>query len=154
MYSMHQLWSGLQARRKKTWTCQSCIWGQEINFNLDCRCKRKQLWSGSRTRIKSTLIRVAGEEDNITGVFTSRVTFQQIDSLNMEKVISQICECEFFIHPTSNWPLVIQRVYIKHTAIKRQLTSARGLRKYDAPKPKPSSLQIALECSTDHSLVQ
>ena len=37
---------------------------------------------------------------------------------------------------------------------KRQLTSARGLRKYDASRPKPSLLQMALECSTDQSLVQ
>ena len=42
--------------------------------------------------------RVAGEKDNFAGVFDSRVLFQQLDSLGMEKVISKI-QGDFF-----NWP--------------------------------------------------
>ena len=76
------------------------------------------------------MIRVAGEEDNITGVFSSRVTFQQIDSLGIEKVISQndrYVNVNMDIKFTPDDSEGIQ--YINHTANKRQLTSARGLRK-------------------------
>ena len=61
----------------------------------------------------------------------------------------------YLIGPIIFTPGDTEGIYQSAQAVnKRQLTSARGLRKYDASRPKPSLLQMALECSTDQSLVQ